>query len=284
LLLGVPASASLGGMGTIIGSPPNLIAVGALESHGIEVNFLRWMLYGAPVSILLAVVAYFFLVFFYLRKDQALLSFESGFIEAGETRPDLKHQRRIVLVIFIATVLLWLTSSWHGLSVASISALPIVLLPLRGVLKEEDVRQLPWDTLLLVAGGMSLGLALQHTGLLDHYAQRMSKLNITQTSLLVLLAYLTMLFSNIMSHTATSTVIIPLGLAVLPALKTEAALIIGISASTAMLLPVSTPPNAIAYSTGLLEQKDLRPLGILMGLLGPGLIMLWVLIVSEFVL
>jgi sodium-dependent dicarboxylate transporter 2/3/5 len=83
-----------------------------------------------------------------------------------------------------------------------------------------------------------------------------------------------------MSNTAASTVMIPLGLAILVGFKTEVALIVALSASTAMFLPVSTPPNAIAYSTGLLEQKDFRIGGILIGLLGPALAILWVLLIS----
>jgi sodium-dependent dicarboxylate transporter 2/3/5 len=98
--------------------------------------------------------------------------------------------------------------------------------------------------------------------------------------LIFILAYATMLFSNIMSNTATSTVMIPLGIAILIALKVEITLIIALSASTAMFLPVSTPPNAIAFSTGLVEQKDFRLGGILIGLLGPLLIIIWVMYLS----
>ena len=93
-------------------------------------------------------------------------------------------------------------------------------------------------------------------------------------------AFLTMLVSNIMSNTAASTVMIPLGMAILVGFEKEIALIIALSASTAMFLPVSSPPNAIAYSTGMLEQKDFRIGGILVGLLGPLLAILWVLLIT----
>jgi len=98
--------------------------------------------------------------------------------------------------------------------------------------------------------------------------------------LIFIFAFLTMLVSNIMSNTAASTVMIPLGMAILVALKLEIALIIAISASTAMFLPVSTPPNTIVFSTGLIEQKDFRLGGILVGLLGPLLAILWVLLIA----
>jgi sodium-dependent dicarboxylate transporter 2/3/5 len=99
-------------------------------------------------------------------------------------------------------------------------------------------------------------------------------------ALVVIFAFLTMLVSNIMSNTAASTVMIPLGMAILPDLKLEVAMIIALSASTAMFLPVSSPPNAIAFSTGFLQQKDFRLGGILVGLLGPVLAILWVFLVN----
>jgi sodium-dependent dicarboxylate transporter 2/3/5 len=148
-----------------------------------------------------------------------------------------------------------------------------------GVIDGKDVRALSWDTLFLVAGGLSLGLALQETGLLTHYAQKVVSMKIHYLVFVGILAYATMIFANVMSHTATSTVMIPLGMAILPQLKTEVAIIIGLSSSTALFLPVSTPANAIAYSSGLIELKDFRLGGLLIGLLGPALIIVWVLFI-----
>jgi solute carrier family 13 (sodium-dependent dicarboxylate transporter), member 2/3/5 len=155
-----------------------------------------------------------------------------------------------------------------------------VFLTLTGVLKSKDVQTIPWDTLLLVAGGLSLGMALQNSGLLEHYAQQMRNIKIHYIILLFLLAYMTMAFSNVMSHTATSTVLIPLGIAILIGHETQVAIIIGLASSTALLLPVSTPPNAIAYSTGLLKISDFRIGGLVIGLLGPLLAILWVLFIA----
>ena len=90
---------------------------------------------------------------------------------------------------------------------------------------------------------------------------------------------MTMLFSNIMSNTATATILIPLGIYLMPEHKEQIVVIVGLAASTALLLPVSTPPNAIAYSTGLIKQKEFLPGGLLVGLLGPLLIVLFVLII-----
>ena len=142
------------------------------------------------------------------------------------------------------------------------------------------MQQLPWDTLLLVAGGLSLGLALESTGLLTHYGNLLISMDASFYLLIFIFAFATMFFSNIMSNTATSTVLIPLGIAIMVAFKMEITLIIALSSSTAMFLSVSTPPNAIAFSTGLLDQKDFRMGGILMGILGPILVIVWVLLTT----
>lgn len=279
LLIGVPIAASTGGMGTIIGSPPNAIAAGALENAGIKIDFLSWMMYGIPLALVLNAISCFVLIIMFVKDNTPI---PMDFLENKKisNSSEIRIQRKIVIAIIAATVVLWLTSSLHGLSVAAVSAIPIVFLTLTGVLTGKDVQGLPWDTLFLVAGGLSLGVALQHTGLLNHYADQMKTLDVNESVFILILAYATMLFSNIMSNTATSTVLIPLGMAILINLKSEVALIIGLAASTALFLPVSTPPNAIAYSTGMLEQKDFRVGGILIGLLGPGLVILWVMLIS----
>ena len=128
--------------------------------------------------------------------------------------------------------------------------------------------------------GLSLGIALQNSGLLEHYAQQMRNIKVHYIVLMFLLAYMTMAFSNVMSNTATTTVLVPLGIAILAGFETEIAIIVGLASSTALFLPVSTPPNAIAYSTGFLKISDFRIGGILVGLLGPLLAVLWVLFIS----
>jgi sodium-dependent dicarboxylate transporter 2/3/5 len=279
LLLGVPIAASTGGMGTIIGSPPNLIAVGALENIGIDVSFLDWMLYGLPIAIALTAISCIVLIKIFM-KDNTPISLDFLHDENIERTKEEKTQRMIVLIVIIVTVLLWLTTTIHGIKVGAVSAVPLVFLTLTGILKNKDVQGLPWDTLLLVAGGLSLGMALQNSGLLEHYAQQMRSIKVHYIVLMFILAYMTMAFSNIMSHTATSTVLIPLGIAILIGFEAPIAIIIGLAASTAMLLPVSTPPNAIAYSTGFLKISDFRIGGGLVGLLGPLLAVLWILLVA----
>jgi sodium-dependent dicarboxylate transporter 2/3/5 len=213
-------------------------------------------------------------------KDRVPISLAFLDDRKGSSSREFVVQRRIVIAVIIVTVGLWLTTSLHGVAVAAVCAVPLVVLTLTRVLEGKDIQGLPWDTLLLVAGGLSLGLALENTGLLSHYAHKLTTMEMNGIVLIFILAFMTMLVSNIMSNTAASTVMIPLGMAILPGLKTEVALIIALSASSAMFLPVSSPPNAIAFSTGLLEQKDFRIGGSIVGLLGPLLAILWVLLIT----
>jgi solute carrier family 13 (sodium-dependent dicarboxylate transporter), member 2/3/5 len=279
LLLGIPIAAATGGMGTIIGTPPNAIAAGALENAGITIDFIEWMKYGVPLTLALTAISCFVLIRMFI-KDKSPISLDFLKNQESSNSPEFLRQRRIVIVVIIITVGLWLTSSLHGIRTAAICAVPLVFLTVTRVLEGKDIRELPWDTLLLVAGGLSLGVALEQSGLLNHYAQKLISMDINNIVLMFIFAFLTMLVSNIMSNTAASTVMIPLGMAILVGFKAEIAMIIALSASTAMFLPVSSPPNAIAYSTGLLEQKDFRIGGILVGLLGPLLAILWVLLIT----
>lgn len=274
LLVGIPLAASVGGMGTIIGSPTNAIAAGVLENMGISISFIKWMYFGFPLALILTLAGWWLLKKKFIRSD---IPIEFELPSQNEQVDKLnKNERRIVLTVLAVTVLLWLTSSLHHISVSAVSLVPIVFLTMTGILKPEDIRKIPWDTLLLVAGGLSLGLALQETKLLEHFANHIMSTQYTSFMMMIIFAYVTMVFSNIMSNTATATILIPLGIYLMPDHAKEIAVVVGLAASTALLLAVSTPPNAIAYSTGLIKQKDFFPGGILVGLLGPVLIVLLV--------
>jgi sodium-dependent dicarboxylate transporter 2/3/5 len=138
---------------------------------------------------------------------------------------------------------------------------------------------------MLVAGGLSLGSAVVDSGLAERLATGLGFLTSLNLDVVVFaaLALITVMLSNVMSNTATVSVVIPVAVALLPGRELEMCLILGLSASCALLLPVSTPPNAVAYSTGEIETRDLRPGGVLIGLLGPILIIGWVLFMSWLV-
>jgi len=187
--------------------------------------------------------------------------------------------RRIVIVILLVTIMLWVSGSFLGIKVGSVTAIPLVFLTLTGIISGMDVRSLPWETLLLVAGGISLGKALQQTDLLSYYTGKIVALGFNSMTLLIILTYLVMLIANFMSASAITSVLIPIFIIILPALQKEVAIIIALVTSAGLFLPVSDIPNSIAYSTGYLEQKDFLKSGLFVGLFGPLLIILWITLV-----
>jgi sodium-dependent dicarboxylate transporter 2/3/5 len=278
LILGVPLAATTGGMGTLVGTPPNPIAAEALAKAGQPIDFTSWIYYGLPLAIVLTFIAWLVLVRVFMKGAKPLAINAAG---NNVAVPEInKTHRTIVVLVLMVTIFMWLSNPLHGLSAAAVSAIPLVVFTLCGIITGKDVQAMGWDTLLLVAGGLALGKGLQEAGLLDYYAARIAAVEIPDYVFYLVLGYATMLFSNIMSGTATCTVLIPLGMAILPEHKTEVAMIIALSASCGLALPVSCPPNAIVYSTGLIKQKDLLIGGALIGLLGPALIFLWVIAIS----
>ncbi|HMN90352.1 MAG TPA: DASS family sodium-coupled anion symporter [Saprospiraceae bacterium] len=278
MLLGIPTAAALGGMGTIIGSPPNAIAAGAMSAYGASVNFVEWMAYGVPVSLIITFAFWKLLLRRYPPQVAAIKIHHEHIPHTAEVR----LQRRIVIITLVVTLGLWLTSPLHRIPVAGVSVIPIVFLTITGILGAEDMRGLPWDTLMLVAGGLSLGVAITETGLAEHYISLVRMDGVPTTLILLGFGLITVLFSNIMSNTATSTILIPVAAILMHDQVFEVSMIVGLCASAALLLPVSTPPNAIAFSTGHLQQSDFRFGGLLIGLLGPVLITGWVLLLKIF--
>lgn len=272
ILIGIPAAASVGGMGTIIGSTPNAIAVGALDSIGVKITFLTWMSFGVPLAALLVVSFWKFLVSKHPKDidmpDLAFLEEEKSTAPHREAR----RNRRIVLFTLIATVLLWSTEALHGIPLAATSALPIVALTLSRVLSSEEVRTLPWDTLMLVAGGLALGRAIVDVGLADLFVGIIESRDLPLWLMAIFFGYLTLGLSNVMSNTAASAILVPIALGFAGSFAISIPLIVALCAASALFLPVSTPPNAIAYSTRMVEQRDFRISGTYFLLLSPVLI------------
>jgi len=277
LPLGVSLAAALGGMGTIIANSTNPVVAGLINEAGIEFGFLNWIVYGLPVSIILTAICCYILSRVYFKEaDPISLDFLKH-----PASPGTAGQRTIVLIVVFVTILFWLTGSIHGITVAATCAIPIVVLTVTGILTSSDIRTMPWDSLLLVAGGLSLGEALKTTGILDYYTSHITAMNHRPVLFILMLSYAAMLFSNVGSSTAACMLLIPLGMSVLPNWKTEVAISIGLSSACSVLLPAATPSNVIVYSTGLLKQKDFRIGGLVVGILGPLLVLLWSLLIRR---
>lgn len=274
LLLGVPFAANVGGMGTIIGSPPNAIAAGLLQdSHNI--SFVEWMTLGLPPAIVLFFIAWIFLRIAHPSQRKTLdlrgLEWET---RTGSLLPMWK--RLLVFPVFMVTILLWMTGTFHGMPTAVVSFIPITVFAVTGILNVAQIRNLQWDVLMLMAGGLSLGVAIQKSGLATWVLALLPMDTMGLLAMAFVLAYVTTLLSNFMSNTAATNILAPLGMAVAVGFEPIVVIPLALGASAAMCLPISTPPNAIAFATGDLKTTDFLKGGLIMGVLGPALATLWI--------
>jgi len=265
LLLAVPFAANIGGLGTPIASPPNAIALGYLRRADITVGFLSWMSVAVPLVLVLIVTLGWLLLRVYRSPAGAENRFELP-------RPRLERKARWVVGIFTATVILWLTEDLHGLPASAVSLFPLVSLLVSGILKREDINGIGWDVLILIAGGLALGFGLTVTGLDQRIVGALPSGERIGMLLLVLIA-ITFLFSTVLSNTAVANLVLPIGFAAVSTGQLPAVLIgIALTASLAMALPVSTPPNAMAYAKGEFSSADMAKVGVPIGLLGVAII------------
>lgn len=259
LALSIPFACNIGGLGTPIGTPPNAIAIEYLQQVGMEVTFARWMLFSIPlVGVLL-----------YLLWKLLLKMYRPGEIEvkmlAGQSTLGFTVRQKLVMVIFALTILGWLTSGITGISPGMIGLLSIIVSFGIGLLKTPDFRNISWDILFMLGGGLCLGAALKSSGLTQTIAEAIP-VNTGFWPILGLLLIMAAIMTTFMSNTATANLLIPVAVS-LSGNQMMFAIAISIMCSTSMALPVSTPPNAIAFGSGLLEVKDLFVSGILVTLI-----------------
>ncbi|ACY15952.1 SLC13 family permease [Haliangium ochraceum] len=283
LLLGVAVAANLGGMGSLIGTPPNAIAVAAVQQAGATVSFQRWLLIGLPPALLMASLAWLLLVRRYDGRG-TLIGPDGGspmaaLENSGEPRLP-RWQRWTMVVTFVATVLLWMTGQWHGLPTAIVSFVPIVALTATGILGREDLQRLPWDVLFLLAGGLALGEMVQSTGVATWMVAHLPVGGIGPYGLALLMAYVCAFLSNLMSNTAAANVLVPIGVTLASGFEAQIAIPIAMGASAAMCLPISTPPNALVYASGRLPSRDFVAIGVGIGLLTPVIGVAWMNLVG----
>ena len=278
LALSIPIAANLGGIGTPIGTPPNASAKGYLEQAGIDVSFGDWCVHMIPYVIIMIILAWVLLLVFFPFKTQKLVLE----IPANDKKKDWKS--KLVWATFIITILLWATEQLHHISSNVVALIPLAVFTATGLFGKEEIKEINWSVLWLVAGGFALGYLLQDTGLAKVLITAIPFGSMSVILVLVVAGFVCYFLSNFISNSATAALLIPILIVVAegmadPAAANNAAFIamggtqamiifIAVCASIAMLFPISTPPNAIAASTGLVETKDMAKVGIIIGVVG----------------
>ena len=272
LALAIPIAANIGGMGTPIGTPPNAIALKYMSEIGINVGFGQWMAFMIPFTLLLLFIAWFMLIKLFPFKAKTIeLNIE------GELKKDWRSI--VVYITFICTVLLWVLDKATGVNANVVAMLPVGVCAIIGVLTKRDLEEISWSVLWMVAGGFALGVALSETGLAQTLINAIPFGDWPAVVMVVGSGLICYVMANFISHTATANLLVPILAAVgasaavvtnLAPLGGVSTLLIGVAigSSLGMVLPISTPPNAIAASTGMIEQKDMIKTGLIMGVIG----------------
>ena len=272
MALSIPLAANLGGMGTPIGTPPNTIALKYLndpEGLNMGLGFGEWMMFMTPLVVILLFVGWWLL--------KTIFPFSQKTVEL-EIEGEMKHDAHtfIVIITFFLTVALWLLDTVTGINSYTVALVPFVIFALTGVITKRDLEQINWSVIWMVAGGFALGYGLNASGLAANAVKSIPFGEFSPLLILLLSGIICYVLSNFISNSATAALLMPILAVVCTAMGdkletiggTPTVLIgVAIAASSAMVLPISTPPNALAYATNLVQQKDMSKMGLIMGLL-----------------
>ena len=271
LALSIPIAANLGGIGTHIGTPPNAIALQYIDdSLHLDGGFDDWMFRMIPYVYIMLLIAWVILLKMYPFKQKTIeLKIESHHEKTWRTY--------VVWITFALTILLWMTESLTKLNSNVVAMIPVGVFCITGIITKDDLKDINWSVLWMVAGGFALGLAMTNTGLAEHLVTSIPFGEWLPMVVILVAGFIGYFISNFISNTAAASLIVPILCAVavgmgdtLDPVGGAKTLVIGavLCTSLAMLFPISTPPNALAHSTGLVTTKDMTKVGIIIGVIG----------------
>lgn len=283
LAMSIPVAANLGGMGTPIGTPPNNIALKYLndpEGLNLGLGFGQWMMFMFPLVIVLLLISWRLLLKMFPFTQKTIELNIDGGMQKG-------FHSWVVIATFILTVALWLTDRFTGINANTVAMIPFCIFALTGVINKRDLEQINWSVIWMVAGGFALGYGLNASGLAANAVESIPFGEFSPLLILLMGGAICYTLSNFISNSATAALLMPILAVVCGAMGDKLAPIggtgtiligVAIAASSAMILPISTPPNALAFATGYVQQKDMSKIGIIMGVismvLGFGLVYL----------
>lgn len=265
--LAIPCGANIGGIATPIGTPPNAVVLSALAKNGYNISFAEWMVIALPLVIIMMFLTWrILLLMFPAKTDRLTLQLSGGWSRAPKAI--------LCYAIFGITVLLWVTDKLHGVSSYAVAFVPIALMPMFGIIEKADLKRFAWDVLWLMSGGIALGISMQ-LGPAEWLISLVDWSAFSSFGIILVLGLVAYLVANVISHTVAATILMPIAISIGTSGAvvgdfnlTLACVTVGIMVSFSMLLPISTPPNAIAMSTGMLETRHLMRVGIVVGVLG----------------
>lgn len=301
LMLSIAFSASIGGMATLIGTPPNLILAGVIEeSYNIELSFSQWFIFGFPISVVLLGIAWFYITNIAFSFKQT--EFPGGKAEIKRQLSELgeiSYEEKAVFFVFILTAVAWITRSFllknwipaiDDTIIAVIGALLLFLIPDKNnfekLLNWKDAVKLPWGILLLFGGGMALAKGFEASGLALWIGSQLEVLQGFHLVIMLLILITAVNFlTEITSNMATTAMLLPVLVSLSAILDINPYyLMVGatVAASCAFMLPVATPPNAIVFGSGILSIEDMIKKGFFMNLISIIILTLFVYYVLPY--
>jgi len=263
LVLSIAFGCNIGGIVTPIGSPPNAIAIGFLSDYGVNVSFISWIIHTLPFAIIILFFSTFLLYkLFPSKKDSINLEIETDDKIGGSSI--------WVASIAVFTVFLWLTGLFPESVVALLAAGALVA---GGFLDENDIKNIDWQILLLMWGGLALGVGMQKSGLSD-WLVSMPLFEGHGYELLIVFSVVGLALSTFISNTAAANLLLPIVMSIDDESKILIAFSVALSCSFAMAFPISTPPNAIAFSTKVINSKDMLISGTIVSIFALVLVLL----------
>ncbi|MDY0781422.1 DASS family sodium-coupled anion symporter [Tenacibaculum sp. IB213877] len=285
LMLAIAYSASIGGMATLIGTPPNLVLAGVVEkTYHTEITFYQWFIFGLPISIILLFICWTYLTRYAFKFKQK--SFPGGKNEIEKQLNELgkmTYEEKAILTVFSFTALAWicrsfLLSKWFpaidDTIIAMIASVILFLIPSRKkyqpLISWEDTVKLPWGILLLFGGGMALALGFESSGLANWIGSQLTSLNGISIFIIVFILIASVNFlTEITSNMATTAMLLPILVSLAPVINVHPYILLvsaTVAASCAFMLPVATPPNAVVFGSGYLKIEDMVKKGVWMNL------------------
>ncbi len=278
-VLGIAYSATIGGVGSAIGTPANPLAIEFLDTFaGRQLDFVDWFAYGIPMVVLFLPV-----MGAYLWWRSRVAVDPGSFAEARRVaRDELERAGRLdpdqltVLAVFAGVMALWLTQSFHGIDTGIIALMGAVALAVPGKIRPEDLGRISWASLLTFGGGLTLGFFLTESGTSDWLATRLSVLSdLPSFAGLVAVAVLSLALTTVASNTATAAMLVPLAIPLAGVLGVDPVLmvmVVAVASSIDFALVVGTPPTMIAYSTELFTAREIFGKGIALDVIGVALL------------
>ena len=267
LALSIPVAANIGGMATPIGTPPNGIVLKYLEPMGLGMGFGEWIAFMGPITIALLLISWVILLKLFPFKQKTIVLDIPDNSQKG-------WRTTLVYITFFATIIMWLFDKNLGLKTNAVAMFPVAVFCATGIITKRDLEQISWSVLWMVAGGFALGVALNKSGLAQHMIDAIPFASWSPLIVIIGSGLLCYAMANFISHTATAALLVPILAVVGESMATAlgpvggvATLLVGvaIASSVGMVLPISTPPNALAYATGLIEQKNMVKVGLIIG-------------------